>query len=286
MTAFLQDDLTGEVVQSVSIFLLHDYEMQVDATAQSRLVDAGEIAECAVILVNRGRLTDSYSLDGILSVPDNWIVTGQTDRGDFTDHLQVELTPGDSLRITVRFETSPEEITSGVYLLTISSMNRPQDSMTTPVFVMTAPEVLLVDASVSNDQNHSLERSLEFSSQLDDFDYGIWNMDEYPFPASDLQSIETDYLLWSTGQHGSLTAEDASELAQFIDSGGSLLVAGGNAADVIHGTTLETRLGFSLIGETEFRTVQEYTETKSAMVFNLRFQNGMVQMISSTLTFC
>lgn len=181
-----------------------------------------EIANSNLVIKNEGLLADKYYITLNFEGPAGWTQSFTTVNGTFGpgDIDSVEVLPGDSTLISVEINPNSEN-GYGKTEVEFWSKNSPSTFGSTMLrFTTFGLDILVVDDESENYETY-------FTDELDNLgkEYGVVSSTAVPAAAADLYTF--DKIMWMCADtKPTVTEDDRTALATYLDSGGNLYLSG------------------------------------------------------------
>lgn len=226
--AWIQDDLTGEILQAGGSLPPPAIAFDWYAEEAAALVPMNTFHRSEGWLENLGTTRDTYHLS-LASTTPGWPVSacaGFNCYPPWVTEFDVSLEPGEEKNVSV--DVTPQG-TPGTGVVTLTAVSDADPSLVvtrTFTYVSTGAEVLLVDA----DPDRPYQTYLQVALTAAGADHVLWKRAEHgPLTAADYAAFPT--VIWDAGQAvPALDDADRAALGDYLDQGGRLLFSGQDLA--------------------------------------------------------
>ncbi len=221
LIAFVQDDVTKEVIQSCNSVTSMPYSMRYYAQGDRIKVGAGPVAFDGSAVFNAGTNNDSYAITMDTSgLPAGWSADFSYDGGNYTD-VTVPLSPDERALFQVTIDAAGSG--DGEVIITLHAQSGRVNDRTISYRVITSDyQVLLVD----DDGVESFD-STYFAPAIAAAGKSVatWDRNAGVPPKSVLDAF--DIVVWECGwTFPSVDENDRAVLAEYLDGGGNLFITG------------------------------------------------------------
>ena len=222
--AFVQDLNTKEIHQSAYADVDLTYSMELTASsAHTRMIPLESSGSFIAILTNMGLEADTYTAAVFGALPEGWTKTIEVQGGTADpDEVSVTLDPYASATLIVRTNANGMPGTGDI-TVTATSQTVPDITADVDFIQHTGLDILVVDDDDGDDYQSYFMTALDPLSES--AISGVWDISYNTPTANDLGQV--DCVIWMTGNSSeTLSEDDQTMLAEFLDAGGSLILSG------------------------------------------------------------
>lgn len=247
ITAWVQNDITREVVQAAMERRAYDYDISTYTDVSTALVNPGEDASYSFDVLNTGINDDSYSIDVTGDLPDGWTFVYTTPEGEQTGNSSIDLASLEDYTVTLTVSTTPDQpAVGGTLTFTLTSTNDATVTSSIEFYTMSSGQVLVVNADPNSAYSDYYTDALEAAESrlAEPFTFSVWSYAGHLFPASDLAQVDDlSLLIVYLGDEGTISDADVAGIEDYLDGGGNVFITGSRAPALLAPTDLIGMMG-------------------------------------------
>jgi len=242
-------DYFKEVIQSEMTSFTPDgfpeYLMGFGTEMPYHYVETSATTTFAFEVDNLGSESDTYDIsvnaDGF---PEGWSFNYTTPDGEQTGSSTLTLETMEEYISTVTFETNEIPGNSGEISFILTSQGDTTITEAITYYIQTWSDILIINGDPEGRYLDYFAEAIDSVGELDEvIEYGVWGYADRQLDMDELIASDATLVLWVQGQDGTIDASAQEGLNGYLESGGSLVIAGSEAPALLDGSDLIETMG-------------------------------------------
>ncbi|MBZ0264805.1 Omp28-related outer membrane protein [bacterium] len=243
IVAFIQNDSGHEVLQAAEKNFEPDYSFEAVNLQAARLVQQAQDAIFKIDFANVGQLDDEYSIEVSPDFPEGWLFSYITPEGEFSQNSTFSLLSEEEFSILINVEPLSAVGVDGNLGFTITSVNRPQVTISFDFYTLITGDVLLVNSDPGGAYSEYYRAALQETRQFFRYRFATWNASEHILHIEDADSADVGLIVWFSGDGDEIPEVSLSGLSSYLRSGGSLFASGSEMPEILRDTDVLGLMG-------------------------------------------